>query len=210
VTRDAALTHAEALAAAVSVPVSADLESGFAVDPEGVAETVRLAAATGLAGCSIEDYDPATDTMFPLDVAAERVVAAVEAAHSGPDPLVLTARADAAFHGITDLDDTIARLQAFEAAGADVLYAPAFSRPEDLRRILEAVTLPVNVLALPGAPSVAELAELGAARVSVGSGFFLTAMAAVVDAARELREDGTYGFWEQAGRRRAEVRSAFR
>lgn len=209
VTREEALTHAEQIVAAVSVPVSADLESGFAMDADGVAETVRLAAQTGLAGCSIEDFDPSTESMFPLAVAAERVAAAAEAAHSGPDPMVLTARADSAFHGMFDLDDTIARLRAFEAAGADVLYAPAVSRIEDLRSLLDAVSLPLNVLALADTPPVARLAEIGVARISVGSGFFLAAMGALVGAGRELLDQGTYAYWEVADRGREVTRHAF-
>lgn len=209
VTREEALTHAEQIVAAVSVPVSADLESGFAMDADGVAETVRLAAQTGLAGCSIEDFDPSTESMFPLAVAAERVAAAAEAAHSGPDPMVLTARADSAFHGMFDLDDTIARLRAFEAAGADVLYAPAVSRVEDLRSLLDAVSLPLNVLALADTPPVARLAEIGVARISVGSGFFLAAMGALVGAGHELLDQGTYAYWEVADRGREVTRHAF-
>ena len=200
VTRDEALGHAQQIVAAVNVPVSADLESCFAADASGVAETVRLAAAAGLAGCSIEDYDRDTGGLFPIEAAAERVAAAAEAAHAGPDPLVLTARADGGLHGLEDLDDTIARLRAFEAAGADVLYAPGVSAVADLRRLLDAVSLPVNVLALPDAPTVAELAELGVARVSVGSGFFLAAMGALAAAGRELLGDGTYRFWAPASR----------
>jgi 2-methylisocitrate lyase-like PEP mutase family enzyme len=209
VTRDEALAHAEQIVAAVSVPVSADLESGFAVDPDGVAETVRLAAQTGLAGCSIEDYDPSTDTMFPIEVATERVAAAAEAAHSGPARLVLTARADRAFHGMFDLEDTIARLRAFEAAGADVLYAPGVSRVQDLRRLLAEVSRPVNVLALPDTPSVARLAQLGVARISVGSGFFLAAMGALAGAGHELLDQGTYAYWDIADRGRDVTRVAF-
>lgn len=209
ITRDEALDHAAQVVAAVNVPVSADLESCFASDASGVAETVRLAAATGLAGCSIEDYDRDTGGLFPLEVAAERVAAAAEAAHAGPDPLVLTARADGGLHGLEGVDDTIARLRAFEAAGADVLYAPGVSGIADLRRILEAVSLPLNVLALPDAPSVAELSALGVARVSVGSGFFLAAMGALAAAGRELLDEGSYHFWESAGRGQEATSAAF-
>jgi 2-methylisocitrate lyase-like PEP mutase family enzyme len=209
VSRDEALAHAAAIAAAVPVPVSADLESCFGDDPAGVAETVRLAAQAGLAGCSIEDYDRRTGTTHPLEVAVERVAAAAEAAHSGPRRLVLTARADSHFHGGTDLDDTIRRLRAYEAAGADVLYAPNVHRPEDLRRILDAVSLPINVLAMPDAPSVAELARLGVARISVGSAFYSAAMGGLVEAARQLREQGSYGYWATAGVGRAATREAF-
>lgn len=210
VSRDEALAHAAAVADAVSVPVSADLESCFGDDPAGVATTVRLASETGLAGCSIEDYDRHRDVILPLEVAAERVAAAAEAAHAGPRRLVLTARADSHFHGGTDLEDTIRRLQAYEAAGADVLYAPNVHRPEDLRRILDAVSLPINVLAMPAAPNVAELAELGVARISVGSAFYSAAMGALVEAARQLKDEGTYGYGAAAGAGRAATQEAFR
>ena len=203
VTRDEALAHAAAVAAAVDVPVSADLENAFADDPEGVAETVRRAAQTGLAGCSVEDAGP--QGVYDAALAAERVAAAVEA---GGDRLVITARAENFLHDRRDLDDTIARLQSFQAAGAHVLYAPGLVRADDIRAVVEAVERPVNVLALPGAPSVTELAELGVARVSVGGGFFYAALGGLVDAARELLDAGTYGFWEQGGRGHAAARSA--
>jgi 2-methylisocitrate lyase-like PEP mutase family enzyme len=208
--RDETLAHAAALAAAVTVPVSADLESCFGDDPAEVAETVRRAAETGLAGCSIEDYDRHGDVILPLDVAVERVAAAAEAAHAGPRRLVLTARADSHFHGGTDLEDTIRRLEAYEEAGADVLYAPNVSAPEELRRILAAVSLPVNVLGKPGGPSVAELAELGVARVSVGSAFYSAAMGELVDSACRLRDEGTFGYGTAAGAGRAATQEAFR
>ncbi len=209
VERDEALGHAAAILAAVDVPVSADLEGGFATDAAGVAETVRLAAELGLAGCSIEDYDSTHDVTYAVDEAAERVAAAAEAAHAGARRLVLTARADGHLHGSGDLDDTIARLQAFEDAGADVLYAPAVSTEDGIRRILDAVSLPVNVLALPDAPGVRRLAELGVARVSVGSGFYWAAMGELVAAGRELLESGTYRFWESASRGAGAGGSAF-
>lgn len=209
VSRDEALAHAKQIADAVAVPVSADLESCFREDPAGVAETVRLAAGTGVAGCSIEDYDRAPGRMYAVGPAAERVAAAAEAAHSGPHRLLLTARADNGFHGIDDLDDTIVRLRAFEAAGADVLYAPMVSRLDDLRRIRDAVSLPINVLARPDAPTVAELAAVGVARISVGSGFFLAAMGELVTAARELLDEGTYEFLQTAGVGRAAAGRAF-
>lgn len=209
VTRDEALDHAARVAAAVDVPVSADLENGFAGDPAGVGETIRLAAETGLAGCSIEDYDPTRGEMYAVELAAQRVAAAAEAAHGAAARLVLTARADNGFHGIHDLDDTITRLQAFEAAGADVLYAPMVSTPQDVQRILEAVSLPINVLALPGVPSVAELAGWGVARISVGTGFYWAAMGGLVSASRELLDDGTYTFWAGAAPGRDAGRAAF-
>lgn len=205
VTRDEALEHAAAIAAAVSVPVSADLENGFADTPAGVADTVRRAMETGLAGCSVEDWDPVREETYASDLATERVAAAAEAAHAGPRRLVLTARADAHFHGARDpedLTDTISRLVAYEKAGADVLYAPAVNSVEGLRRILDAVSVPVNVLALRGAPPVSVLAGLGVARVSTGSGFFWAAMGGLATAAAELRDIGSYGFWASAERGR--------
>jgi 2-methylisocitrate lyase-like PEP mutase family enzyme len=197
VTLDQALSHAAELVAAVDVPVSADLENGFADDPEAVAATVRAAAETGLAGCSIEDYSPTAGTVYDFDLAVERVIAAAETAHGSPG-LVLTARAENHIRGRADLADTIARLQAFQEAGADVLYAPGISSIDDIRRVVAAVDRPLNVLALPGAPTVAELAEAGVARISVGNAFALVAIDAVVQAGRELLDQGTYGFWTPA------------
>ena len=212
VSRDEALAHAREVVEAVDVPVSADLENAFADDPAGVAETVRLAGATGLAGCSVEDWDSLRGSTYTFDLAVERVAAAAEAAHTGAHRLVLTARADAHFHGARDpedLDETIRRLQAYERAGADVLYAPAVSSESGIRRILDAVSLPVNVLALPDTPPVARLAELGVARVSTGSGLFWAAMGGLVAAAAELRDAGTYGFWDAAAPARRAAAEAF-
>jgi 2-methylisocitrate lyase-like PEP mutase family enzyme len=191
VSRAEALEHAAALSAAVDVPVSADLESGFGADPEAVAATVRDAIAAGLAGGSVEDAsgDPA-DPILPLEVAVARVAAAAAAA----EDWVLTARAESHLHGRDDLADTIARLNAYAEAGADVLYAPGLTRAEDIRAVVEAVPLPLNVLALSGTPSVPELAELGVRRVSVGGHFAFAALDALMTAATELREAGTYGF----------------
>lgn len=189
VTRDEALAHAADLAAAVSVPVSADLEKCYADEPAGVAETVRLAAGTGLAGCSIEDFSG--DTIYDKSLAAERVAAAVEAAG---DDLVLTARAENYLHGRPDLADTIERLQAYQQAGADVLYAPGLTSIEDIRQVVSSLDKPVNVLAFAGSPAVPELAAAGVSRVSVGGAFAFAALGAVVEAARELQEKGTYGY----------------
>lgn len=197
VTRDEAIEHARVIVEATDLPVSADLENGFADDAAAVAETIRLALGAGLAGGSIEDWSG--EEIYEREHAVERVAAAAEAAHSGDVRLVLTARAENHIHGRDDLADTIARLQAFQEAGADVLYAPGLTKLEDIRQVVSSVDLPVNVLALPGAPSVAELAEAGVSRISVGGGFAYVAMGAVVAAARELREQGTYGFWETAG-----------
>lgn len=199
VTRDEALDHAAVIVAATDLPVSADLENGFADDPRAVAETVLLAKKTGLAGCSVEDYTGSDDhPIYEQAHATDRVAAAAEAAHSNPVRLVLTARSENYLHNRPDLSDTIARLQAFQTAGADVLYAPGVTEAADIRRIVESVDLPVNVLALPGVPSIAELTELGVARVSVGGGLSLVGLGAVAKAARELLDAGTYSYWDQA------------
>jgi 2-methylisocitrate lyase-like PEP mutase family enzyme len=207
VTREEAIAHSATLAAAVGVPVSADLENGFADDPDGVAQTVRLAIDAGLAGCSIEDHTGrADDPIYDAGLAKERIAAAAEAAAG---QIVITARSENFLHGRKDLDDTIARLQAFRGAGADVLYAPGLTRIEDIRAVVEAVDRPVNVLALPNAPTVGELAEAGVSRVSVGGAFAFAALGAAVGAARELLEDGTYGFWETAVPGAKAARTAF-
>jgi 2-methylisocitrate lyase-like PEP mutase family enzyme len=199
VTRDEAMAHAALIAGATDLPVSADLENGFGEAPEEVAETVRLAVQAGLAGCSIEDATGrADDPIHDRDLATARVAAAAEVAHRGPVQLVLTARAENHLHGRDDLADTIARLQAYEEAGAAVLSAPGLSRLEDIREVVAAVERPVNVLARPGAPTVAELAGAGVKRVSVGGAFAFAALGAAVEAARELREQGTYGFIDLA------------
>jgi 2-methylisocitrate lyase-like PEP mutase family enzyme len=211
VTRAEALRHAADVVAATGLPVSADLERGFADDPAGVAEVVRDAAGTGLAGCSIEDATGRPgDPIYEPKLAAERIAAAAEAAHSGPRRLVLTARAENYLHARPDLADTIARLQSFQEAGADVLYAPGLTRVEDIRAVVGSVDRPVNVLVLPAGPTVAELAGLGVARVSVGGAFAYAALDALVTAARELLNEGTYGYGAQALRGRAFAGIAFR
>ena len=210
VTRDEALAHAAEIAGAADVPVSADLEDAFASSPEGVAETIRLAAATGLAGCSVEDFTRDTENpIYDPSAAADRVTAAAEAAHAGPRRLVLTARAENYLHGRTDLDDTIERLQAFAQAGADVLYAPGLVDLGEIRSVVSAVDRPVNVLALPGGPPVSELADAGVARISVGGAFAYAALGAAVEAAKELKEQGTYGFWDRARVGGTAARAAF-
>jgi 2-methylisocitrate lyase-like PEP mutase family enzyme len=196
--RDEALAHAGMLAAATDVPLSADFEDGFAPDAAGVGETVRLAIEAGLAGCSVEDWSAVDGLLYGVEAAAERVEAAAEQAHRGPGGLVLTARAENYLRGKPDLRDTIARLQAYQEAGADVLYAPGLDRAEDIRELLSSVDRPVNVLARPGAPAVAELAALGVKRVSVGGAFAFAAYAAALDAGRELLNEGTYGFTERS------------
>ena len=207
VTRAEAIQHAAAIAAAVALPVSADLENGFADEPADVAATIEAALGAGLAGCSIEDWSGTE--IYPLDFAAERVAAAAVAAHAGPVHLVLTARAENHVHDRDDLDDTIARLRAFEAAGADVLYPTGLTALEDIRRVVDAVGAPVNVLVRPGAPSVAELAQAGVARISIGGAFAFASVGALVEAANEFREQGTYSFLAQASAGSAAVRAAF-
>lgn len=202
VSREEALRHAAAVAGAVDVPVSADLENGFADDPAGVAETVRLAGEAGLAGCSVEDWD-GTAT-YDAGLAAERVRAAVEAAGD----LVITARADGLLHGGT-LDDVIGRLQRFADAGAPVLYAPGLTSEEQVVAVLGAVDRPVNVLTMAGLPPVSRLAELGVARISVGGSFAYAAYAGMIDAARELLDAGTYGFGTPAAEARRVIDEAF-
>jgi 2-methylisocitrate lyase-like PEP mutase family enzyme len=210
VTRDEALAHAAVMGGATALPVSADLENGFADEPEGVAETVRLAIEAGLAGCSIEDFtrDEASP-IYDAGLAAERIAAAAQAAHAGPVHLVLTARAENHLHGRDELDDTIARLHAYGEAGADVLFAPGLARIDDIRRVVAEVGRPVNVLALPGVPSVAELAAAGVRRISVGGAFAFAALDVVAEAARELREDGTYGYLERSRAGRLAAGDAF-
>jgi 2-methylisocitrate lyase-like PEP mutase family enzyme len=198
VTRDEAIAHSAELAAATPLPVSADFENGFADRPEDVADNVTLASTTGLAGLSIEDWNRQDGVIYDFGLARERVAAAAQAAHAGPVRLVLTARAENHVRKIDDLDDTIARLQAFEAAGADVVFAPGITTTEQIIRVVDAVDVPVNVLVLPGVPPLGELAQLGVARVSVGSGFALAAYGALAAAARELLEQGTYRYWELA------------
>jgi len=210
VTREEAIAHAAELAGAVEVPVSADLENCFADDPAGVAQTVRLAVDAGLAGCSVEDYSGREgDTIYDPGLAAERVAAAAEAAHAGPARLVLTARAENHVHGRDDLPDTITRLQSFQAAGADVLFAPGVRELDEIRELVSSVDLPVNVLVLPGMPSVSELAEASVSRISVGGGFAFAAFGAAAAAGRELLEQGTYAFWDTAAQGAKAAREAF-
>jgi 2-methylisocitrate lyase-like PEP mutase family enzyme len=210
VTREEAIAHAAEIAAASELPVSADLENCFADDARGVARTIEMALGAGLAGASIEDYSGRdSDTIYEQAVATERVAAAAAAAHSGPVRLVLTARAENYLHGRRDLADTIARLQAYEQAGADVVYAPGLTDLQDIRAVVESVGVPVNVLALAAAPPVSELASVGVSRVSVGGGFAFAALGEVVVAAQELREQGTYGYWERIAVGGAAARAAF-
>ncbi len=210
VSRDEAIAHAASLAVATELPISADLENCFADEPAGVAGTIEMAIAAGLSGCSIEDFarrddDPIYDKGF----ARERVAAAAEAAHAGSVHLVLTARAENYLHGRPDIADTISRLQAYQEAGADVLFAPRVVDIGEIRSIVQSVDRPVNVLAFPGAPTVAELATAGVARISVGSWFFYVGVGAVAAAARELLGEGTYNFLQGARAGAEAARAAF-
>ncbi|MBV8172621.1 MAG: isocitrate lyase/phosphoenolpyruvate mutase family protein, partial [Candidatus Eremiobacteraeota bacterium] len=183
VTRDEALANAKSIVDAVSLPVAADLENGYGDDPQTVAETIGLAAKAGLVGASIEDAtgDP-HHRIYDLDAAVERVAAAARAARSLPFPFILVARAENHIQGIDDLDDTVRRLQAYEGAGADVLYAPLLPNAEAIKRVCAAVNKPVNVLAAGPvlSMSVGELAALGVSRVSVGSGFSRAAFSSFI------------------------------
>ncbi len=193
VTREDALNHCRDVAAAVEIPVSADLENGWADAPEGVAETIALAAATGLAGGSIEDAtgDPA-NPIYELNHAVDRVAAAVEAAGKTPNGFLLTARAESYLWEKPKLDDVIERLQRFEAAGADVLFAPGLPDLDAVRTLCAAVSKPVNVLVLGklARSSVAELAEAGAARISIGGALAKIAYATLADARSMLNNGG--------------------
>jgi 2-methylisocitrate lyase-like PEP mutase family enzyme len=195
ITRDEALAGARLIVDATDLPVSADLENGFGDEPEVVAETIRRAAEVGLVGGSIED---ARGGLAPYEVAlaVERVAGAVEAARKLPFPFLVVARAENYLRGRPDLGDTIARLQAYERAGADVLFAPGLPDLACVRAVCAAVTKPVNVVGpmQNGAVSVAQLADAGVRRVSLATGFYRAAMAGLHDAAREVRERGTFAF----------------
>jgi 2-methylisocitrate lyase-like PEP mutase family enzyme len=199
--RDNTLAHAASIVSATDLPVSADLENGFGDDPETVGETIRLAAATGLAGGSIEDSTGRHgDPIYGFDMAVERVRAAAEAARSLPFPFTLTARAENFLWGRPDLADTIKRLQAYQEAGADVLYAPGLASKDDIAAVVKAVDRPVNVvMGLNGVQlTLAELSEIGVKRVSVGSALARAALGAFLRAAREMREHGSFTFADEA------------
>jgi 2-methylisocitrate lyase-like PEP mutase family enzyme len=180
--------HAAAVDRVTDLPLSVDLENGYGAEPEAAALAITRIAAAGAVGGSIEDWDPG-GSIYGLAHAVERVGAAVEAARALGFPFTLTARAENHIHGVDDLDDTIARLQAFEEAGADVLYAPGLRTHGEIAAVCAAVSRPVNVLALPGL-SVAEIVDAGAQRVSVGGALTWVAVGAMADAARALRESG--------------------
>ncbi|MCX5381115.1 oxaloacetate decarboxylase [Streptomyces sp. NBC_00091] len=200
VSRAEILANATAIVDATGLPVTADLESGFGDRPEDVAETIRLAAAAGLVGGSIEDSTGRDeDPVRPLEEAVERVAAAVEAAKGLDFPFTVTARAENFFQGRPDLDDTIRRLRAYEAAGADVLYAPALPDAEAIRAVCAAVERPVNVLMTAALKlSVADLGALGVRRISTGSALSRAALGALTRAAREIAGEGTFDFVAEA------------
>jgi 2-methylisocitrate lyase-like PEP mutase family enzyme len=188
VSLDEVIDHTRALDRATSLPVSVDLENGYGPDPEDAARAVARAGEAGAVGGSIEDYDP-QDGLYGLDHAAERVAAAAEAAARLGFPFTLTGRAENHIRGNPDLDDTIARLQAYERAGADVLYAPGLRSGDEIRAVREATSRPLNVLALPGL-SVSEIVAAGGRRISVGSGLTWVAVGAMAEAAKEMRDTG--------------------
>jgi 2-methylisocitrate lyase-like PEP mutase family enzyme len=197
VTREEALAHAAAIVAAVDLPVSADLEKCFADAPKEAAETIRLAAEIGLAGGSIEDATgDASRPLFDFQQAVERVAAAAEVARAAPAGFVLTARTENFVRANPDLDDTIRRLQAFEAAGADVLMAPGLPDLEAVRAVCSAVTKPVNFMAGIRGKSftVASLTQAGVKRISVATSFYRAAMTGLLHAAQELQQHGTFGY----------------
>ncbi len=201
VSREEALAHCRVIVEASDLPVSADLEKGFGDTPEDVADTIRDAAATGLAGCSIEDHTNRRDApIFEFNLAVERIQAASEAKRELPHDFVLTARCENLLWGRPDLDDTIKRLQAFESAGADVLYAPGLHDLETIRTVCASVTKPVNVvMEMPGTTFVvSELADVGVKRVSVGSALSRAAFGTFVRAAKEMKEYGTFTFSSDA------------
>jgi len=199
--REAMIVHVSVLAAATDLPLSADLENGFGDAPEATAETIRLAAAAGAVGGSIEDATGrAEDPIYELALAAERVRAAAEVAHAQSFVFTLTARAENYLHGRSDLKNTIKRLQAYQEAGADVLYAPGITSKEEIATLVRSVDRPVNILmGLAGVGlNLADLSAMGVKRVSVGSALARAALGALVRGAREMREHGTFAFAEEA------------
>ena len=196
-TRDEALAHAREIVAATDLPVAADLENGFGEAPAQVAETIRLAADAGLVGGSIEDFTgDRAHPFYDLDLAMQRIAAAAAAARALPFPFTLTARCEHFLRGHADLDATIARLQAYEAAGADVLFAPALPDLESIRIVCAALEKPLNFMAgIPGKSfSVAELAGVGVKRISLATSLYRAAVKAVREAATEVRSSGTFGY----------------
>lgn len=192
VTREEKLEHCRQISNAVDIPVSADMENCFAHEPEGVAETIRLASETGLVGCSIEDYDNEKEpNVYDFDLAVARVKAGVDAANAMPFPFTITARAEGVLRKKHDLDEAIRRLKAFEEVGAHVLYAPGLTTDEDVRKVIGAVSKPVNVLTLPHF-KMNELAAAGAKRISLGGWLARVATGGWLRAAQEMKDTGTF------------------
>lgn len=196
-TREEAVTHAAALDQVTELPVSADLENGFGDSPKDVEATVLAAARAGIAGCSIEDYGAGAG-LYEFGHAVDRVRAAVAAIPRDAAPLVLTARCENHLRGNPDLADTIKRLQAYQEAGADVLYAPALVARSDVEEVLRSIDRPLNVLLLPGGPSAAELRSLGVKRISVGSALAWAAYAGLAEAAKELQAGESHDYYARA------------
>lgn len=195
-TRSQVIKHVRDLCAATPLPISADLENGFGHSPEDCAETITLGAQAGLVGGSIEDFNGTPGELYPIGLARDRIAAAVEAARALPYPFMLTARAENLFTGDGDLSDAITRLQAYQEAGADVLYAPGLRTLDDVKSVLASVDRPVNVLLGPKEElrPISELADLGVRRISVGGTLANVAMDAIIKAGRELLDTGSFGF----------------
>jgi 2-methylisocitrate lyase-like PEP mutase family enzyme len=189
-TLDEVVEHTAKLDRATTLPLSVDLENGYGAATRDVAQAVARVAEAGAVGCSIEDYDP-SEGIYDLDRATERVAGAIDAAHALPYPFLLTARAENHIRGNPDLDDTIARLQAYERAGADVLYAPGLATVEEIRAVCGSVSRPVNVLARPDL-SLRQLVDAGARRISVGGALTWVAAAAMASAATAIRDRGDF------------------
>ena len=212
ITRDELIANCREIAAATDLPVNADLENGYADDPDEASTIIRLAADAGVVGGSIEDAtgNPAKP-LYDFDLAVERVAAAARVAHSLPFPFTLTARAENYLHGRPDLDDTIRRLQAFAAVGADVLYAPGLRDIETIRQVVAAVQKPVNVVMSSANPEITarQLADIGVKRISVGGALSRLAFAAVRDAAVAMRDAGTFQ-WVRAALPSKDLKAIFR
>jgi 2-methylisocitrate lyase-like PEP mutase family enzyme len=208
VSRDELVAHVATLALATDLPLNVDSERCYPDDPGGVGRTVELLAEAGAAGFSIEDYDPRTGSVDDVALAAQRVAEAAEATRKEDEPLVLTGRAENHIRGVDDLDETIARLIAYRDAGADVVYAPGLTDLEQIAKVVDAVRIPLNVLALSSGPSLHELATAGVRRVSTGSLLAGAAYGALLEGARELREEGTSRYAD-GGASRDALKAAF-
>jgi 2-methylisocitrate lyase-like PEP mutase family enzyme len=208
VSRNELVAHVATLAAATDLPLNVDSERCYPGDPGGVTRTVELLAEAGAAGFSIEDYNPDTGSIDDVAAAAEHVAEAAEASRRQEEPMVLTGRAENHIRGVDDLEDTINRLIAYRDAGADVAYAPGLTDLDQIARVVEAVRIPLNVLALPSGPSLGELAAAGVRRISTGSLLAGAAYGALLEGARELREEGTSRYAEGGASREA-LKAAF-